>query len=164
MSWESALRGSGIFRESLAETLDGTFMEEQRDTADSGGRSIPPTSAPTFGQQPSFDPMREPLGDGSGLLGGMMQPAVIASSPLSSVGAGTGAGTDTGMSSSGQLERGGDGNNHQRGRQQEGRPSFDPNRESSIAAGIRAATGKDPPRIPGRTGDVMGGTVAAATA
>ncbi|CAM9914930.1 unnamed protein product, partial [Ectocarpus sp. 12 AP-2014] len=162
MSWESALRGSGIFRESLAGTLDGTFMEEQGDTADSGGGGIPPTSAPTFGQQPSFDPTREPLGEDAGLMGGMMQPAVVASSPLSSVVAGAGAGAGAGISSSGQLEQGGDGNNNQRRRQHEGRPSFDPNRESSIAAGIRAATGKDPPRIPGGRGDVKGGTVAAA--
>lgn len=99
----------------------------------------PPLGAPVFGQQASFDPIGDVSGVNSGLMpAGMLQPAVIAPSPVTSA---TGGG--------GQQKHGGDHNEQQSQQKHVSRPSFDPNRESSIASGIRAA-GQESPRINGQ--------------
>lgn len=101
----------------------------------------PPLTAPMFGHQASFDPTKEPSGANSGLVPGMMQPAVIAPSPVTAAIGGGGGG---------QQEHGGDHNEEQQPQQKHvSRPSFDPNRESSIATGIRAA-GQESSRINGQ--------------
>lgn len=114
--------------------------------------AVPPR--PTLEQQASFDPMREPSGVTSGLISDMAQPAVIAASPLSSAG---GAPRDHGVDGvSSRID-----NHHHHHHQQDearpaSRPSFDPNRQSSIADGIRAAGGggggAGSPRISGPAG------------
>eukprot|EP00903_Cladosiphon_okamuranus_P014074 g13081.t1 len=165
MSWESALRGSGVLRGSLAGAIDAATLDgEQGGRAVGGGGGSSgdnadnqPPLAPLFGHQASFDPMRDPSGSSSELVPGVMQPAVIAPSPVISATGGGG----------GQQERGGDHNEEQERQQKHvSRPSFDPLRESSMTSGIRAA-GQESSRINGQgTGgaNTVGGAGAGARA
>lgn len=105
--------------------------------SDSGGSNAP--GRPPFEQQASFDPAGDVGGANGALMAAMTPPAVVDGSPLSMAG--------------GQQPA------------PMSRPSFDPNRESPIAAGIRAAGGDESRRDVGDTvmstvevkGEVHGG-------
>eukprot|EP00752_Nemacystus_decipiens_P004304 g3933.t1 len=160
MSWESALRGSGFLRGSLAGALDAAMMDGEQGgrASGAGGGSNgagggdnadnQPPLPPMFGQQASFDPTRDPSGANSDLVPGMMQPAVIAPSPVTSA----------------TPEHGGDHGEEQQQlhQKQASRPSFDPHRESSInlATGMRS-TGQASSGVTGQGGAAGGANTAA---